>query len=228
MLLVEDDAQVCEYVAKGLREHGHVVDVSGNGREAVYLGNSERYDVLVLDRMLPELDGLSALKEIRGSGNATPVLILSALDQVNEKVEGLRSGADDYLAKPFSFAELLARVEVLGRRDAVRINEGRETELRIHNLVMDLLSRTVSRAGQRIELHAKEFSLLEYLMRHAGQVVSRTMLLEQVWHYHFDPQTNVIEVHISRIRSKVDKAFPEEPSLLRTVRGMGYMLEEPF
>ncbi len=224
VLLVEDETAVARFVSKGLKEAGHVVDLAADGRDGLFMATSESYDVIVLDRMLPVMDGLTVLKALRGSGKDTPVLILSTMDQVNDKVEGLRSGADDYLAKPFSFAELLARVEVLFRRDGSGAVEEKVTVLRIQDLEMDLLSRTVARKGVGIELHAKEFGLLEYLMRHPGQVVSRTMLLEQVWNYHFDPQTNVIEVHVSRIRSKIDKAFPELPALLSTVRGMGYRL----
>lgn len=227
ILIVEDDAQVSDFVSKGLRESGHLVEVAANGRDGLFLATEERFDVVVLDRMLPGLDGLTILKALRSSGKTTPVLILSTLDQVNDKVEGLRSGADDYLAKPFSFVELLARVEALARRDGGTGSGDPETYLRIHNLEMNLLARTAKRAGVPLELHAKEFSLLEYLMRNAGMVVSRTMLLEQVWHYHFDPQTNVIEVHVSRIRAKIDKAFPDEPALVKTIRGMGYMLERP-
>ncbi|MCH6258544.1 response regulator transcription factor [Puniceicoccaceae bacterium K14] len=227
VLLVEDDSVVVSFVSKGLKEAGYVVDVALDGREGLFLATSEKYDVIVLDRMMPIMDGLTVLKALRDSDKDTPVLILSTMDQVNDKVEGLRSGADDYLAKPFSFVELLARVEVLARREGMGRGAAKETVLRVHDLEMDLLGRSVARGGVGIELHAKEFSLLEYLMRHEGQVVSRTMLLEQVWNYHFDPQTNVIEVHVSRIRSKIDRAFPDGPALLTTVRGMGYKLEGP-
>ncbi|MDQ8180396.1 response regulator transcription factor [Pelagicoccus sp. SDUM812005] len=227
ILVVEDDEQVAAYIAKGFKESGSVVDVAVDGREGLFLATTEDYDVVVLDRMLPQLDGLTVLRTLRGSGKQVPILILSTLDQVNEKVEGLKSGADDYLAKPFSFSELLARVEALARRGGVAAGGADATVLRIHDLEVDLLARRVKRAGREIEMQAKEFSLLEFLIRHADQVVSRTMLLEKVWHYHFDPQTNVIDVHISRLRSKVDKAFEGEPALLKTIRGMGYKLESP-
>jgi len=219
ILVVEDDSDTAGYLLKGLRESGHTVDHAADGREGLYLAMEGRHDVMVIDRMLPGLDGLSIVRTLRASGNRTPVLILSALGEVDDRVHGLRAGGDDYLVKPFAYSELLARLEALLRRG----NAGAvESTLRVADLEMDLLSRTVRRAGQTLELQPREFRLLEYLMRHAGQVVTRTMLLEGVWDYHFDPQTNVIDVHISRLRGKIDKGF--EPPLLRTVRGAGYSL----
>jgi two-component system OmpR family response regulator len=219
ILVVEDDSDTAGYLLKGLRESGHTVDRAADGREGLYLAMEGRHDAMIIDRMLPGLDGLSIVRTLRASGNRTPVLILSALGEVDDRVHGLRAGGDDYLVKPFAYSELLARLEALLRRG----NAGAvETTLRVADLEMDLLSRTVRRAGQTLELQPREFRLLEYLMRHAGQVVTRTMLLEGVWDYHFDPQTNVIDVHISRLRGKIDKGF--EPPLLRTVRGAGYSL----
>ncbi len=220
ILLIEDDAEAAAYIAKGLRESGHVVDHSANGKDGLYMAASENYDMLIVDRMLPGLDGLSIIQTIRGAGNTTPVLVLSALGKVDDRVKGLKAGGDDYLVKPFAFAELLARIEALSRRGGGGVKA--ETRLAVADLEMDLLSRRVSRAGRDIELQPREFSLLEYLMRHAGQVVTRTMLLENVWDYHFDPQTNLIDVHISRLRQKIDKGF-EQP-LIHTVRGAGYRL----
>jgi len=220
ILVVEDDAVAAEYVRKGLMEEGHVVDLAGDGELGLEMAKAADYDALVLDRMLPKRDGLSLLKELRKDGDTTPVLILSALGEVDQKVEGLRAGGDDYLAKPYSFAELLARVEAIGRRlDPTAA----VTKLKAGELEMDLLARTVKRAGQNILLQPREFRLLECLMRHAGKVVTRTMLLEKVWDYHFDPQTNVIDVHISRLRAKIDKEF--DAPLLHTVRGAGYRLQ---
>lgn len=219
ILLVEDDRQMADYLHKALAEAGAVVDQAADGREGLLLAASGDYDVLILDRMLPGLDGLGIVRTLRASGNQTPVLFLSALGDVDDRVEGLRAGGDDYLIKPFAFSELQARVEALLRR---RSAEAPETWLRVADLEMDLLKREVSRAGVPIQLQPREFRLLECLMRHAGQVVTRTMLLEQVWDYHFDPQTNVIDVHISRLRGKIDKDF--DLPLLNTVRGAGYML----
>jgi len=223
VLVIEDDKDVASYLVNGLKESDNVVDHCADGKEGLLLAASENYDVMIIDRMLPGMDGLSIIKTIRATGNKTPVLILSALGDVDDRVEGLRGGGDDYLTKPFSFTELLARLEALERRGA---NTGSEqiTHLSVADLEMDLLARTVKRAGQKIDLQPREFRLLEYLMKHAGQVVTRTMLLEQVWDYHFDPQTNVIDVHISRLRSKIDKDFPKQ--LLQTVRGAGYILSE--
>ena len=222
ILLVEDDPTVRGFVAKGLTETGHLVEQADNGKDGLFLAISEKFDVIILDRMLPGgIDGLRILETLRSQANATPVLILSALADVDDRVAGLKAGGDDYLTKPFAFSELLARVEALGRRG--RNDESApQTKLEISGLEMDLLSRTVKREGQKIDLQPREFRLLEFLMRHAGQVVTRTMLLEGVWDYHFDPQTNVIDVHVSRLRQKVDKPF-EQP-LIHTVRNAGYML----
>ena len=207
-------------MVRGLKEAGHVVEHADNGRDGLFLAASEAFDAVVLDRMLPGgIDGLRLLETLRGQKNTVPVLILSALADVDERVRGLKAGGDDYLTKPFAFAELLARVEALARRGK---GEGPVTKLVVEDLELDLLSRQVKRAGQKIDLQPREFRLLEYLMRHAGQVVTRTMLLEGVWDYHFDPQTNVIDVHVSRLRQKVDKPFPSP--LIHTVRNAGYML----
>lgn len=223
VLVIEDDKDVAEYLVNGLKESDNVVDHAADGKDGLLLAASESYDVMVIDRMLPSMDGLSIIKTIRATGNKTPVLILSALGDVDDRVEGLRGGGDDYLTKPFSFTELLARLEALVRRGVSTGNEP-VTHLKVADLEMDLLARTVKRDEQKIDLQPREFRLLEYLMKHAGQVVTRTMLLEQVWDYHFDPQTNVIDVHISRLRSKIDKDFPKQ--LLQTVRGAGYILSE--
>jgi two-component system OmpR family response regulator len=220
ILVVEDDKDVAGFVVKGLRESGHVVEHADNGRDGLFLAASEPFDAIILDRMLPGgIDGLRILETLRSQRNTVPVLFLSALGQVDDRVLGLKAGGDDYLTKPFAFAELLARVEALTRRGK---GEGPVTKLAVGDLEMDLLSRSVRRAGQKIDLQPREFLLLEYLMRHAGQVVTRTMLLEGVWDYHFDPQTNVIDVHVSRLRQKVDKPFPT--ALIHTVRNAGYML----
>jgi len=225
ILVVEDDKEVAGFVVKGLREAGHVVEHAANGRDGLFLAASEKFDAIVLDRMLPGgIDGLRLLETLRAQSNQTPVLFLSAMAQVDDRVRGLKAGGDDYLTKPFAFAELLARVENLARRGK---GEGPTTKLVTADLEMDLLSRGVRRAGQKIDLQPREFRLLEYLMRHSGQVVTRTMLLEGVWDYHFDPQTNVIDVHVSRLRQKIDKPFPFP--LIHTVRNAGYMLraEQP-
>lgn len=220
ILFVEDNERVARFVCKGLREGGHVVDYANNGRDGMFWATAETYDAIILDRMLPGgVDGLGIIEILRASGNKTPILILSALAEVDERIQGLRAGGDDYLIKPFAFSELAARVEALIRRTQ---NTGDTTMLAVGDLKMDLLSRQVSRAGTRIELQPREFKLLEYLMRHAGQVVTRTMLLESVWEYHFDPQTNVIDVHISKLRHKIDAGSPTP--LLHTVRGVGYRL----
>lgn len=220
ILVVEDDGEAATYVRRGLTEAGHSVDVAQDGETGLSLAQTQGYDVLVLDRMLPKKDGLSIVEELRRAGNHTPILILSALGQVDDRVKGLRAGGDDYLAKPYAFTELLARVEALCRRQ-----QPIEAEMvyRVADLELDRLSHTVARAGKTILLQPREFRLLEYLMRHANQVVTRTMLLENVWDYHFDPQTNVIDVHISRLRGKIDKGF--DPPLLQTVRGSGYMIK---
>ena len=220
ILVIEDDAQTAAYIANGLKEHGHTVDLAGAGRDGLFLATGECYDLLVVDRMLPELDGLTIVKTIRASGDKTPVLFLTALGGIDDRVTGLDAGGDDYLVKPFAFSELLARINALGRRPPIT---AAETVLRVEDLEMDLLKRSVTREGQTIELQPREFRLLEYLMRHAGQVVTRTMLLEYVWDFHFDPHTNVVETHISRIRSKVDKPF--DMPLIHTVRGAGYCLQ---
>src|SRR6478609_2696450 len=221
LLIIEDDRDAASYMEKGLKESGHAVDVVHSGREGLLMAAGGEYDVLIVDRMLPELDGLSLVRTLRATNNNTPVLFLSALGQVDDRVKGLRSGGDDYLAKPYAFSELLARIEALSRR---RGSRGEETVYRVADLELNRLSHEVSRAGQDLQLQPREFRLLEYLMRHAGQVVTRTMLLENVWDYHFDPQTNVIDVHISRLRSKIDKGFAQP--LLHTVRGAGYMIRD--
>ncbi|MFG1394591.1 winged helix-turn-helix domain-containing protein [Xanthobacter agilis] len=219
LLLVEDDRDAAEYLRKAFREAGHVVDHAADGEEGLALALADKYDVLVVDRMLPLRDGLSLVAELRGRGHATPVLILSALGQVDDRVQGLRAGGDDYLPKPYAFTELLARVEALARRGGPQATD---TLYKVADLELDRLAHRVARGGKEIALQPREFRLLEYLMRHAGQVVTRTMLLENVWDYHFDPQTNVIDVHVSRLRSKVDKGF--EVPLIHTVRGAGYMV----
>lgn len=221
VLLIEDDRDAAAYLVKGLRESGHVVDLAGDGPDGLELARSQPYDVAIVDRMLPGLDGLSLVRRLREEGNTTPVLFLSALGEVDDRVKGLKAGGDDYLAKPYAFTELLARVEALVRR---RAPESVQTKLKVSDLELDRLTRSVTRGGQNIDLQPREFLLLEYLMQHAGQVVTRTMLLENVWDYHFDPQTNVIDVHISRLRSKIDKGFAI--TLLHTVRGAGYCLRD--
>jgi two-component system, OmpR family, response regulator len=221
VLIVEDDRAAAEYLTKAFGESGHIADAAGDGDEGLSRALSGKYDVLIVDRMLPKRDGLSLIGELRSSSNQTPVLILSALGQVDDRVKGLRAGGDDYLAKPYAFSELLARVEVLQRRHTGR---GEETHYRVADLELDRMSRRVIRNGTEILLQPREFRLLEYLMKHAGQVVTRTMLLENVWDYHFDPQTNVIDVHMSRLRSKIDKGFPRP--LLHTVRGAGYVVRD--
>ena len=222
ILLVEDDPQAAAYLVKGLKEQGLAVDHVADGREGLFRASAGGYDAIILDRMLPNLDGLSILKTVRAAGDTTPVLLLSALSDVDARVEGLRAGGDDYLTKPFAFAELMARLEALGRRGRA---EKPLTVLTLSDLELDLTARTVKRANKPIDLKPKEFALLEYFMRHAGQVVTRTMLLERVWDYAFDPQTNVIDVHVSRLRGKIDKDF--DKPLLHTVRGAGYTLRDP-
>ncbi|HFD15039.1 MAG TPA: response regulator transcription factor [Rhodospirillales bacterium] len=222
VLVIEDDRDAAAFMAKGLRESGHVVDLAHDGRDGLVMAAGNEYDVLVVDRMLPGLDGLSLVKTLRATGNATPVLFLSALGEVDDRVKGLRAGGDDYLVKPYAFTELLARLEALVRRQVAPSTEARETVLRYRDLSMDLLTRRVERSGRVIELQPREFKLLEVLMRHAEQVMTRTMLLEKVWDYRFDPQTNVIDVHISRLRQKIDRDF--DTPLIHTVRGAGYTL----
>jgi two-component system, OmpR family, response regulator len=219
ILIIEDDLDAADYLLKGLAESGYVVDRASDGRDGLFLALDQSYDAMIVDRMLPGLDGLSIVQSLRAQENRTPVLILSALGQVDDRVKGLRAGGDDYLTKPFAFSELLARLEAILRRGG---GEAGDPKLRVGDLEMDLLARSVKRAGRPIELQPREFKLLEYLMRHAGQVVTRTMLLEGVWDYHFDPQTNVIDVHVSRLRQKIDKGF--ECPLLHTIRGAGYSL----
>ena len=219
LLVIEDDRAAADYLTKAFREVGHVADQAFDGEEGLALALDMQYDVLIVDRMLPKLDGLSIIQTLRAEGVTAPVLILSALGDVDERVKGLRAGGDDYLAKPYAFSELLARIEGLSRR---RHQGPQQTKLKAADLEMDLLTRTVTRSGRPIILQPREFKLLEYLMRNAGHVVTRTMLLENVWDYHFDPQTNVIDVHVSRLRAKIDKGF-DEP-ILQTVRGAGYLL----
>ncbi len=221
VLIVEDDRETAGYIAKGLREAGYATEVAVDGKEGLLRAASEDFDLAIVDRMLPKVDGLSVVETLRGSGNKLPVLFLSAMGGVDDRVKGLRAGGDDYLVKPFAFSELQARVEALLRRPAT---DQIETRLRLADLEVDLMSRRVWRAAREIELQPREFKILEYLMRHAGQVVTRTMLLENVWDYHFDPQTNVVDVHISRLRQKIDKDF--DRPLLHTVRGAGYALRE--
>lgn len=220
-MLIEDDLKVADYICKGIRENGHAAEHAGNGKDGLLMAMTGTYDVMIIDRMLPELDGLALIKTIRGAGNPTPVLILSALGQVDDKVKGLRSGGDDYLVKPFAFSELLARVEVLQRR-VQHVAPG-EPKISFGDLTVDLLSRKVMRAGKAVDLQPREYRLLEYMLKNRGKVVTRTMLLENVWDYHFDPQTNVIDVHISRLRNKLDKDNPKP--LIKTIRGAGYMID---
>jgi two-component system, OmpR family, response regulator len=221
ILLVEDDAKTAAYVKRGLEEHGHVVDSAATGRDGLFLAAGEAYDVMIVDRMLPGLDGVGIVKTVRAAGVTTPVLFLTTMGGIEDRVEGLQVG-DDYLVKPFAFAELLARINALARRPPIA---QASTVLRVADLEMDLIGRKVRRAGRELELQAREFRLLEYLMRNAGRVVTRTMLLEQVWEFHFEPRTNIVETHISRLRSKIDRGFDAE--LLETVRGSGYLLRAP-
>ncbi len=222
ILVVEDDDETATYVANGLTEKGHVVDRAGDGQDGLFLASSEAYDLMIVDRMLPELDGLSLVKRVRAAGVDIPVLFLTALGGVDDRVTGLEAGADDYLPKPFAFSELLARISALARRPPM---SSVVTTLQVADLHVDLLKRIVTRRGTTIDLQPREFRLLEYLMRHSGEVVTRTMLLEHVWDFHFDPHTNVVETHVSRLRAKVDKPF--DCSLIHTVRGAGYSLHAP-
>jgi len=222
ILLIEDDQRTADYVERGLVEDGHACDVIGDGRGGLSQATREHYDVLVVDRMLPGLDGLALVKALRAAAVRTPVLFLTSVGGVDDRVEGLEAGADDYLVKPFAFSELLARVNALSRRPPMQ--QERST-LRVHDLEMDLIRRRVKRAGREIELQPKEFRLLEVLMRNEGRVITRTMLLERVWGFHFDPKTSVVETHISRLRGKIDRPFGVV--LLHTVRSAGYSLHAP-
>jgi|TARA_R110000822_G_scaffold32743_10_gene93787 two-component system, OmpR family, response regulator len=222
LLLIEDDAEQARFAVKGLRESGHTVDHAASGRDGLFMAVSEPYDLLIVDRLLPHMDGLTVITTLRTSGNTTPVIILSALGQVDDRVRGLKAGGDDYLVKPYALAELLARIDALLRRARDAGTLASETRLVVEDLELDRLSRAITRAGQAIELKPQEYRLLEYLMQHAGQVVTRTMLLEGVWDYHFDPQTNVIDVHISRLRAKLEP--PGSTPLIHTIRGAGYRL----
>ena len=219
VLVVEDDRETQGFIARALREAGHSAEVASDGEDGLAMAQSEAYDVLIVDRMLPRLDGLTAIERLRKSGNRTPVLILSALGDVDDRVKGLKAGGDDYLTKPYALSELLARIEALARRASPAESS---TTYAVGDLLLDRLSHKVTRGGESIPLQPREYRLLEYLMKHAGQVVTRTMLLENVWDYHFDPQTNVIDVHVSRLRGKIDKGFSEP--LIHTIRGVGYMV----
>lgn len=221
LLLIEDDLQAAEYLVKGLRENGYTLEHSADGLDGLIKATEQRYDIIIADRQLPGLDGLAIIGALRQKGDRTPVLILSALGTVDDRVHGLKAGGDDYLTKPFAFAELLARIEALSRRGS---SSTELTRLQVADLELDLLARRVTRAGRNIELTAKEFQLLEYLMRRPGQIVTRTMLLEGVWNLHFDPQTNIIDVHMSRLRNAVDKGYSRP--LIHTVRGAGYVLRD--
>ena len=221
VLLIEDDKDAAGFIIKGLEEVGHHIEHSTDGSSGLFNAVEHEYDVIIVDRMLPKLDGLTIIQTLRSSGNTTPILILSALHQVDERVKGLKAGGDDYLVKPFAFSELIARIEVLMRRQRTS-NE--QSSLQVGDLIMNFLTRKVTRSGKDIPLQNREFLLLEYLMRHAGQVVTRTMLLESVWDFHFDPQTNVIDVQVSRLRQKIDKGF--DKSLIKTIRGVGYQMSD--
>jgi two-component system OmpR family response regulator len=222
VLIVEDDKEAAAYLKKALSEAGHTVDHADSGREGQFLAAGETYDVIILDRMLPQMDGLAVLRAIRASGVKTPVLLLTALGGIDDRVDGLEAGGDDYLVKPFAIAELLARVNALARRPPP---QAVQTAFRVADLSLDMLARTVTRAGARVDLQPREFQLLAYLMRHAGRVVTRTMLLESVWDFHFDPKTNIVDSHMSRLRAKVDRGHAQD--LIHTVRGAGYCLREP-
>lgn len=222
VLLIEDDKETSQFLQKSLKESGHTADLAGDGETGLVMAEGGGYDVMIVDRMLPRLDGLTLVKQLRAQGNRTPVLFLSALGEVDDRVKGLRAGGDDYLSKPYAFSELLARTEVLARRKPA--SNAAPTTYRVGGLELDRLTHKAARDGKDIPLQPREFRLLEYLMRNAGQVVTRTMLLENVWDYHFDPQTNVIDVHVSRLRGKIDKGF--DPPLLHTIRGAGYMIRD--
>ena len=219
-LVVEDDKDTAAYILRGLKEHGHAVDLASSGRDGAFLASSENYDAIILDRMLPSIDGLALVKMLRGMGVKTPVIFLTALGGIDDRVEGLNAGADDYLIKPFAFSELIARVNALTRRPPLA---EQQTLVRIADLEIDLLKRTVKRNGAFIELQSREFMLLEFLVRHRGQVVTRTMLLEGVWDFHFDPKTNIVETNMSRLRAKLSR--DGGPDLIQTIRGSGYLIE---
>lgn len=221
ILLIEDDKDAAQFIVKGLEEAGHTVEHVVDGNTGLFRAVEHKYDALIIDRMLPKLDGLTIVTTLRAAGNTTPILILSALHQVDERVKGLKAGGDDYLVKPFAFAELMARLEVFTRRQQP---SGEQSTLQVSDLVLNKLTRKVTRGTKEIPLQNREFTLLEYLMRNAGKVVTRTMLLENVWDFHFDPQTNVIDVQVSRLRQKIDKGF--EKSLIKTMRGSGYMISD--
>mgnify|MGYP000668896853 CR=1 FL=1 len=221
-LLIEDEISVQHYIQKGLQEKNATVDVAGNGKDGLFLASTEQYDIMIIDRMLPELDGLSIIKTLRAAENNTPIIILSALGDVDDRVVGLQAGADDYLIKPFSFLELHARIEALIRRNSHSAIS--DVILTAQDLELNLLSRTVTRAGKKLLLNDREFKLLDFMLQHKGQVVTRTMLLESIWGYNFDPQTNVIDVHVSRLRAKIDKDFATP--IIKTIRGSGYIVEE--
>ena len=222
ILVIEDDAETAAFIANGLKEHGHVIDLAVTGRDGLYMATFEPFDMMIVDRMLPGIDGLDIVRTIRSNGIKTPVLFLTTLSGVHDRVEGLDAGGDDYLSKPFAFSELVARINALARRPPI---DTIKPVLRVADLTLDLIKRTLVRAGQSIELQPREFRLLEYLMRHSDEVLTRTMLLEHVWEFHFDPHTNVVETHISRLRAKVDRPF--EVALIHTVRGSGYSIREP-
>ncbi len=222
ILVVEDDSETASYLTGGLEEEGHAVNWSRGGRDGLFLAMTESFDLLIIDRMLPELDGLTLVKTLRAAKVETPVLFLTTMAGIDDRVTGLNAGGDDYLAKPFAFSELVARVKALSRRPR---GTTVDTHFKVADLELDLVKHVVKRAGQEIQLQPREFRLLEYLMRHAGQVVTRTMLLDNVWNYHFDPKTNVVESHLSRLRTKIDKGF--SPELIHTVRGAGYCLRAP-
>lgn len=221
VLIIEDDSEAASFLVKALKESGHSADWAEDGETGLEMAREGGYDVLIVDRMLPKLDGLAIIKTLREEGKQTPVLVLSALGAVDDRIKGLKAGGDDYLTKPYAYAELLARVEALSRRT---VPEEQVTRYAVADLVLDRLSHRVTRGGEAIQLQPREYRLLEYLMKHAGQVVTRTMLLENVWDYHFDPQTNVIDVHVSRLRAKIDKSF--DRPLLHTVRGAGYVIRD--
>lgn len=218
-LLIEDDVKIGQYIVDGLKQNGHNPDWAKDGMEGLFLATEQKYDVIIADRMLPKIDGIAIIQTLRNSNIKTPVLILSSLDKVEEIVKGLKAGGDDYLTKPFSFAELSARLESLMRRNVI---EAEQTTLKVEDLEMNLLNRTVTRRGKVINLQNREFRLLEFLIRRVGQVVTRTMLLEGVWDYHFDPQTNIIDAQISKLRNKIDKGF--DKALIQTIRGTGYKI----